>query len=217
MYYDILNLVFKNNLKNFDKVLNIELKNYNTEHFGNIKEMLTQEQKFTKTSNLSYYIIALVALLVLSFLMKYLIIFVIILIGVILYKKYYLKHEDFSNQENKMIPKYIFQIWISEENKPVPEKYNNFMKSVNEINSNFQYKLYKKNDCEEFLKNEYPSYYKTYQKLPLLIQKIDFFRYVIAYHYGGFYLDLDIEVYKNFNPLRIYKNVFGIDSEIKEI
>jgi mannosyltransferase OCH1-like enzyme len=216
MYYDILNLVFKNNLQNFDKVLNIELKNYNTEHFGNIKEMLTQEQKFTKTSNLSYYIIALVALLVLSFLMKYLIIFVIILIGVILYKKYYLKQEDFSNQENKMIPKYIFQIWISEENKPVPEKYNNFMKSVNEINNNFQYKLYKKNDCEEFLKNEYPSYYKTYQKLPLLIQKIDFVRYVIAYHYGGFYLDLDIEVYKNFNPLRIYKNVFGIDSEIKE-
>ena len=83
MYYDILNLVFKNNLNNFDKVLNIELKNYNTEHFGNIKEMLTQEQKFTKTTNLNYYLVVLVALLILSFLMKYFIIFVIILLNLL--------------------------------------------------------------------------------------------------------------------------------------
>ena len=215
MYYDILNLVFKNNLNNFDKVLNIELKNYNTEHFGNIKEMLTQEQKFTKTTNLNYYLVVLVALLILSFLMKYFIIFVIILILIILYKKFYLKQEDFSNNKNEYIPKFIFQIWISNENKPVPEKYNNFIKSVREFNDDFKYKLYSKKDCEDFLKNEYPNYYKTYQKLPLLIQKIDFVRYVIAYHYGGFYLDLDIDVHKNFNPLRIYKNVFGRDSRIK--
>ena len=131
MYYDILNLVFKKNLQNFDKVLNIELKDYKNEHFGNIKEMLTQEKKFTKTSNLTYYIIALIVLLLLSFLMKYLIFFVILLIGIILYKKYYLKHEDFTNQENKFIPKYIFQIWLSDENEPVPEKYNDYIKSVN--------------------------------------------------------------------------------------
>ena len=34
-----------------------------------------------------------------------------------------------------------------------------------------------------------------------MIQKCDFFRYLIVYHYGGFYLDLDILLYKNLDSL----------------
>ena len=29
--------------------------------------------------------------------------------------------------------------------------------------------------------------------MPVIIQKIDFFRYIAVYHYGGFYFDVDIE------------------------
>lgn len=226
MYNDILNLVVKKSNYNFDKVLNILFEkkynknenNNNKEHFGGIlSEVISEEtqKNLIKTSNLKYYIILLVILLLLSYLMKYLMLFVIILIGIIIYKKYYLKREDFSNNGEDYIPKFIYQIWISENNKPVPDKYNKYIKSVREINNDFNYKLFRKEECENFLRINYPKYYKTYQRLPLLIQKIDFVRYVIGYHYGGFYNDLDIEVYKNYNDLRIYENVFGLDSYIK--
>jgi len=217
MYNDILNLVFKKNTENFDKVLNVELKDNVNEHFipSNMENLLTEESLIHK-DKLKYYIIVLIVLLILSFLMKYLIMFVIILIGIIIYKKYYSNKEEFTNKRSKYIPKYIFQIWISEDNKPVPKKYLDYIKSVKSVNKNFEYKLYKKEDCENFLKNNYPQYYITYQKLPLLIQKIDFIRYIIAYHYGGFYLDLDIECHKNFSPLIIYENVFGLDSLINQ-
>ena len=60
----------------------------------------------------------------------------------------------------------------------------------------------------------YPSYYSTYLNLPVKIQKIDFFRYVAIYHYGGFYLDLDMNILQCFDKLLKYSFVFPVDEYI---
>jgi len=90
--------------------------------------------------------------------------------------------------ENK-IPKIIIQTWKTND---VPIKYKNMVDSIKTMNPDFEYKFFSDHDIEKFLKDNYPDYYITYSRLPIKIQKIDFFRYVAIYHYGGFYFDLDM-------------------------
>jgi mannosyltransferase OCH1-like enzyme len=66
----------------------------------------------------------------------------------------------------------------------------------------------------DFFKAHYPEYYKTYLNLPIKIQRIDFFRYVAVYHYGGFYLDLDMLCLTSFNNLLNYECIFPVDEYI---
>jgi mannosyltransferase OCH1-like enzyme len=87
------------------------------------------------------------------------------------------------------IPKIIIQTWKT---RDPPAKYTSLVKSLKSLNPSFEYKFFSDEDIETFLKEFYPDYYITYLKLPIKIQKIDFFRYVAIYHYGGFYFDLDM-------------------------
>ena len=96
--------------------------------------------------------------------------------------------DHFSNNE---IPKIIIQTWKSND---IPSKYNDYIISIKKYNPDYKYLFFTDEDIENFLKKEYPNYYDTYLKLPVKIQKIDFFRYVTVYHYGGFYFDLDIDL-----------------------
>ena len=47
------------------------------------------------------------------------------------------------------------------------------------------------------------------------IQKIDFFRYLCVYYYGGFYFDIDMDINKSIAPLCKYECVFPTKSYIK--
>jgi mannosyltransferase OCH1-like enzyme len=114
------------------------------------------------------------------------------------------------------IPKNIIQTWKT---KTIPEKYERLVKSIKTLNPEpeFKYLFFDDNDIELFLKKEYPEYYKTYQQLPIIIQKIDFFRYVAVYHYGGFYFDLDMEGLEPLNAdLLKHECVFPEDEIITE-
>ena len=141
-------------------------------------------------------------------------------------------HFSFDNQENfqiqsvknknaEIIPKNIIQIWIDFDKKldkslDYPNSYGNFVKSVKKINPSFNYMFFNKEKIEEFLKTEYPEYYVTYTKLPVNIQKVDFFRYIAMYHYGGFYFDLDITALEPLDELLSYACVFPIDNFISQ-
>ena len=63
-------------------------------------------------------------------------------------------------------------------------------------------------------KKNYPKYYKSYNKLPIKIQKIDYFRYIAIYHYGGFYFDLDMRCLYPIDELLNYDCVFPVDQNI---
>ena len=129
---------------------------------------------------------------------------------------------EISNIKNKnaeIIPKNIIQVWIDFDkklsaSKEYPSHYNSYVKSVKRINPTFNHMFFNEAKIEEFLKTEYPEYYVTYTKLPVNIQKVDFFRYIAMYHYGGFYFDLDITALEPLDELVSYECVFPIDNFI---
>ena len=115
------------------------------------------------------------------------------------------------NFDNSSIPKIIIQTWKT---KIIPEKYKNDVQTCKTFNPDYEYKFFSDEDIDDFLKEFYPEWFKTYNKLPVKIQKIDFFRYIAIYHFGGFYLDLDMTVFKSFDNLLKYECVFPIDQNI---
>ena len=117
--------------------------------------------------------------------------------------------EHFDNQEK--IPKIIIQTWKS---KDIPDKYKEDIDSVKKYNNDFKILFFDDNDIETFLKKNYPQYYESYMKLPVKIQKIDYFRYIAIYHYGGFYLDLDMTCLYPLDELLNYDCIFPVDTNL---
>ena len=134
----------------------------------------------------------------------YKIILIIILIIIFLSAN---KSEKFIVDEQK-IPKIIIQTW---KDNIIPGRYYKDIKSLIKNNKDYEYIFFSDNDIEKFLQENYPEYYKTYMKLPYKIQKIDFFRYVAIYHFGGFYFDLDISGLDSLDSLLGYNTIFPVD------
>ena len=106
------------------------------------------------------------------------------------------------------IPKIIIQTWKSD---VILNHYYKDIKSIMLNNKDYEFKFFNDNDIDEFLYNNYPDYYQTYNKLPYKIQKIDFFRYIAVYHYGGFYFDLDMSGFLPLDDLLHYDVIFPLD------
>lgn len=121
--------------------------------------------------------------------------------------------EGFETNKGSQIPKIIIQTWKTEN---IPEKYRNLVDSVKQKNPDYEYKFFTDLEIETFLRENYPNYYETYTKLPIKIQKIDFFRYIAIYHYGGFYFDLDMNALQPLDyEILQYDCVFPVDEIIR--
>lgn len=97
------------------------------------------------------------------------------------------------------IPKVIHHIWMG--NKPIPDLNLYCANSIKNINPDFKYILWKDDDIELMMKNDFPLYYEKFNELPRLIMKIDIFRYFLMYKYGGLYTDMDYLMFKPFDFL----------------
>tara|TARA_B100000282_G_scaffold296365_1_gene278055 strand:+ start:130 stop:789 length:660 start_codon:yes stop_codon:yes gene_type:complete len=95
----------------------------------------------------------------------------------------------------------IIQTWKT---KHIPVQFKDCMNSVIHHNSNFNYMFFTDQDIYEFITTKMPEYQDTFFSFKTKIQKIDFFRYLVIYYYGGVYLDLDIMIEKNLTEL--YEN-----------
>lgn len=91
-----------------------------------------------------------------------------------------------------MIEKNIFQSWCTNMLHPlVKNKIDNFR----QLNPEYSYYLYTDDDMDNFV-NEY---YKgeiadCYNRLNIIVAKVDFWRYLVLYKYGGIYLDMDSSI-----------------------
>ena len=126
-------------------------------------------------------------------------------------QKYYIDHFFSQSVVQSQIPMILIQTWKT---KTIPEKYKKDVASVQKYNKNYTFLFFDDKDILTFIQNTYPNYYSTYQKLPILIQKIDFFRYLAVYHYGGFYFDLDMKGLYPLDELLSYECVFPVDQQI---
>lgn len=149
--------------------------------------------------------------------MNNIIIFILILIifSIFYFLNQNLKYKivTYENFQNNNIPKIIIQTWKT---KNIPEKYKEDYNSIRKYNPDFQFLFFSDNDIIYFLENNYPKYYKSYKKLPLKIQKIDYFKYIAIYHYGGFYFDLDMVGLYPLNELLDYDSVFPVEQNIRK-
>lgn len=111
------------------------------------------------------------------------------------------------------IPKIIVQTGPNK----VDARFAPYMKAMQLQNPDYQYLFFNDDDIDNFFKSNYPEYYTTYQRLPVFIQKIDFFRYLAIYHYGGFYFDLDMKLLQPLdNAICNHHSVFPVDEYIPE-
>lgn len=105
------------------------------------------------------------------------------------------------------IPKIIHQIWFQGE-KFIPEHLVNYQKSWKEKNQDYQYMFWDRNYINDLIKQVNVNWItETYNNFPLMIQKIDFAKYIILYYIGGIYVDMDMKCIKSLNNLIELPNI----------
>jgi mannosyltransferase OCH1-like enzyme len=91
------------------------------------------------------------------------------------------------------IPKIIHQIWFQGQ-KFIPEHLLSYQNSWKEKNPNYKYMFWDEKSIEDVIKKLNIDWVKrTYDFFPLMIQKIDFAKYIILYYAGGIYIDMDMK------------------------
>jgi mannosyltransferase OCH1-like enzyme len=98
-----------------------------------------------------------------------------------------------------MIEKNIFQSWFTTDLHPeIREVINKIQRLIPEYN----YHLYLDQDMDKFVNEHFPrEIADCYNRLNIIVAKVDFWRYLILYKYGGVYLDMDSTIEVPLNDL----------------
>lgn len=96
-----------------------------------------------------------------------------------------------------MIEKNIFQSWCK---KKVHKMVERKIESFKRMNPEYKYHLYDDDDMDKFVNEHFKgTIADCYNRLNIIVAKVDFWRYLVLYKYGGVYLDIDSSIEK---PLR---------------
>ena len=106
-----------------------------------------------------------------------------------------------STAAGKSIPKFIHRIWNS---GPIPDRFKGNWEHCQQINPGYNTKLWNDSAIESLIKNHYPWFMPVYRSYPYHMERLDAGRYFIVYHYGGVYIDMDVDCKVPFNE--IFKN-----------
>jgi mannosyltransferase OCH1-like enzyme len=124
------------------------------------------------------------------------------------------------NSENTVVspsrtpaPLNILQTWKTTE--LIIEHYDLVMK-MRSHNPNAKNLFFVDENIEQFVLMFFPTYFDAFKRFRYTIQRIDFFRYLAVYHYGGLYLDLDMDIVKGFDDLDRSKAIFPIETRDPE-
>jgi mannosyltransferase OCH1-like enzyme len=110
-----------------------------------------------------------------------------------------------------MIEKNIFQSWYTKNLHPLVEQKINTFKN---LNPDYTYNLYTDNDMDIFVNENFKGEIADcYNKLNIIVAKVDFWRYLILYKYGGVYLDMDSSINYSLNELIKYDDEAIITAE----
>ena len=110
-----------------------------------------------------------------------------------------------------LIPKIIHQVWEGK-SEPLPENLAVLAKSWKKYNPDWEYRLWNKEQMEDLVSKEFPDLLETYYSFPQDVQRWDAIRYMILYHIGGVYADLDSECLDSLDELLDDKSCcFGLE------
>ena len=111
------------------------------------------------------------------------------------------------------IPKVIIQTW----KKPLDQLPSDFarmsatVKRLHPPSLGWKYLYFDDKQVAEFVRTKFPNLWPTFVAFPYDIQRVDFFRLLAVSHYGGFYLDLDMELTQPLDGLRNRSAVFPFE------
>ena len=90
----------------------------------------------------------------------------------------------------RAIPRLIFQTW---KDARLPPKFEQLALRVRRLHPDFSYVLFTDADIEAFVRERTPTWLPLWRGLSYApIQRVDLFRYLAVWHFGGFYVDLDV-------------------------
>ena len=101
----------------------------------------------------------------------------------------------------KSIPKYIHRIWNS---GPIPDRFKGNWEHCQKVNPGYNTTLWDDAAIESLIQKHYPWFMPVYRSYPYHMERLDAGRYFIVYHYGGVYIDMDVDCKVPFND--IFKN-----------
>lgn len=107
-----------------------------------------------------------------------------------------------------MIPKIIHYCWLSGD--PIPEKLQEYMKSWKENLSDYEFMLW---DLNRFPLSSSVWVEEAFQARKYAFAA-DYIRLYALYHYGGIYMDMDVQVIKPFDDLLENDYLLGYESEV---
>jgi len=112
-------------------------------------------------------------------------------------------------KNNHFPPLNILQTWKTTE--LIHQHYDLVMK-MRANNPNAKQLFFVDQNIEQFILMFYPTYFETFKRFKYPIQRIDFFRYLAIYQYGGLYLDLDMDIIKSFDDLDRTQAIFPLET-----
>lgn len=95
------------------------------------------------------------------------------------------------------IPKLIFQIWISENGKDMPENWKISPIEWKKHHPDYIYVLWDKDNALNFITKYFNEYLDIYNDFKYVVSRCDMLRICILYIFGGIYSDLDNYPLKN--------------------
>jgi len=104
----------------------------------------------------------------------------------------------------------VIQTWKSLD---IPQHMYNLIMKMRSHNPNVNNFFFTDKEIDIFVNQHFPCYYDTFSNFKYNIQKVDFFRYLAIYYYGGLYLDLDMDITASFDTLDRTKCIFPIETK----
>ncbi|NAY93090.1 hypothetical protein GTQ34_14310 [Muricauda sp. JGD-17] len=105
---------------------------------------------------------------------------------------------DAVSLEKGKITQIVHQTWKT---SVVPDNYKGWVDSWEKHNPHFHHVLWEDKVIIEFINTEYPEYLDLLGRLRRPVELADFFRYLVVYHFGGIYADLDTECLQPIDPI----------------
>lgn len=96
------------------------------------------------------------------------------------------------------IPKTIITYWKTAD---LPTRYRKTQEMVRDHNPDYLYIFFDDNRVNKFIDQKYPSLKSTIANFKYHNQKLDLFKLLALYEYGGFFIDADVEISKSLDSL----------------
>ncbi|KAI9197131.1 nucleotide-diphospho-sugar transferase [Polychytrium aggregatum] len=94
-------------------------------------------------------------------------------------------------RSNSSIPPYLHQIYFSD--LPADSPAWRAISTWTELNPDAIHHIWRELECDSFVRDNFPAIYPSYRRLSRWITRVDFVRYLIVFHFGGTYADVDTE------------------------